>query len=62
MRQYCSDIKSLAIVMDRRNQADFIAANIEYRKFTHLVCRWKAFSHLGERLELRFLYHELPAG
>jgi hypothetical protein len=37
VRQHCSNIKPLTIVMNRSNQTDIIAADIEYCKFTYSI-------------------------
>jgi hypothetical protein len=41
--------------MNRRNQADLIAADIEYRKFTYLIGGWKGLAKFSDGIEVPFL-------
>ena len=47
--------------MDRRNQADLISADIEYRKFTHLIGGWKGLAKFSEGIEVPFLDYLIPS-
>src|SRR5207249_3198274 len=57
-----SDIKSFAIVMNCCNQADLIAADIEYRKFTYLIGGWKGLAKFSEGIEVPFPDYLIPSG
>jgi hypothetical protein len=47
--------------MNRRNQADLIAADIEYRKFTHLIGGWKGLAKVSEGIEVLLLDYLIPS-
>jgi hypothetical protein len=46
--------------MNRRDQSDVVAADIEYRKFTYLIGRWEGLSKFGEGAEVRCFDQVIP--
>lgn len=46
------DVYLLAVVMDCRNQSEFIPADVEDRKFPDLIDRTEDLSNFGERPEV----------
>ena len=60
MRQYMPYINLIPIVMDGGYQSVFVAANIEYRKFSHLVYRRKHSLDLGKRSKIGSRHNGIP--
>ena len=58
MSQDGSDIEFLTIVMNCRNQSNFVTSDIENGEFANLIRRWKGFSQFDE-IPYRTLFHQL---
>ena len=57
MGQHCPNVDFVAVVVDRSNQAVFVAADIEYRQALHVIGTRKGRFECIEILENSFLYY-----
>lgn len=60
MSQYVTNIDLSSIEMDRRNQSEFIAPNVEHDPVADLVGSWKRCPQLAEVLKIRLLHDFEP--
>ena len=60
MREHVPDVNLAAIEMDRSNQPNLIAADIEYAPLIYLIHGWESSAEFGKILEVGGCHHLEP--
>ena len=62
MSQHVADVNLVSIIMHRRDQSNFVAADVEDGEFLHLIGMRKTLPQLGEIREAVLSHDGVPMG
>jgi hypothetical protein len=60
MGKHSTNIHSLSVIVNRRNQANSVSSNVKHGKFTNSVGGWEDVAKLGNVGKVAFLHSNVP--